>query len=254
MSRPINEAEIARLMKAMEEPLRRSWEAKVIEGRRLEDIVQSRTAAIAKRKSSMKYLKVMFLVFGLLAILSVSRFSYLFFLFVPAVISREAVLTALTTLGFLAAAIWAVSYWARESDNAQLTIDRCESILEDFQATVDTLNLCRDGQSRSELLTREVVIVRLTRMAYKVIDAEDWFEGLFLLRPGRKSSDVSQASANIQESQKQFNFYWEVATLQAGLRLEKGQVFAEATRKFLEHHNRMPAHLAKKDEGTVPSD
>jgi hypothetical protein len=238
----INNEEIARLMRVTSEPLRRNWEKGMTNGVKLEEVISSREIAIAKQKASKRNSDITLLVlFPLLLLFCGSMVIMSGYGRITA--TRGFSLVVIAAFVTFLATIRIVFFWFERSNKAWKKIGECEETLAKFQASVDALNPLGIGNIYYDVLTIDVVVIRIVNLAHKVVVAKDCFERL--LKPGAIRSDVVHAGQWIDKCDAWFEGIWTAATVDFGIELNKREMFAKAVQQFCERERRRPAHLAK---------
>jgi len=222
----INNEEIERLMRVLAESLRLRWEKAMIHGRSLLIVQQEiETALIKISQNDTKGKRILKLMCGLgvlfmLALTYPSRWDTFDHVWVT-------VIRGISFLAVIGCFVW-LWYLDKTRHAALQNISDCDKIFARLKRSVDTLNCLGQGNPYWDIIDESLVIERLVRAAYRVLDAQAFFEKIRLI-PDVDRNGIIHAGNWIGHCEGVFDQIWNVATHDFGLELDKGEIFKQAS-------------------------
>ncbi len=210
--------EIERLLRVVSQPLRQSWEIRKFNSRSLLDAKRSRQEILS---TSAIYGKNIPLWGKITIVLSVLFFALTFlyrwsFLGIPIVIVPSFCL---------------LNRYEKKLREMNKVFEQNNNAFENFKESVDALNPLGTGNSYHDAITEPEVVERLTRLAYRIMDAEQNFDTA-RMRSISTRHDVIHLGNWVEKCQVLFDQVWDVAKNDFGLELDKPAIFKKAAEQL----------------------
>lgn len=234
----IDNAEIERLMRVVEENLRLRWEKASNHGRSLITTLNERGEALGeiesnkKRGSLIRKLMALFGAFTLLMVLFTSNSGIGY--------AMGVTIRSVPFVLFIGS-ICLLSHLEHKKGVIELSILDYDYDFSQFQESVISLDCLSLPYQNNETIDRFRVFNRLVRAAYQVLDAKAIFESL-KSTPNADWHRVFDACSEIAHYEKTFDGIWRTAIQDFQLVLDKKAIFDQAAKE-----------LKKDNEARVPT-
>ena len=225
-------------MRVVAESLRLKWEKVMINGQSLLTAKQEKETALTKiKQNDTKSNRIQKIMFGLgalfiLAIACSSKWSIVHPVWFV-------VMRGILFLAIIACVVW---LWCLDNKNqaARQNISDCDKIFARLDGSVNSLNCQGQGNSYWDIIDESQIKKRLVREAYKILDAQADFETIRIVSDVARSS-VIYAGNWIEVCEGKFDRIWNVATVDFGLVLDKGEIFKQASTQLADDNKKRAA-------------
>ncbi len=224
--------EIVRLLCVVSEDLRLRWERVKCQGRSLPTAKKEREAAIALIEGARRKNNLCLCALVVLAIPFIVTSQGWVHQYDPVRPFAGSFLMFLFALP-ICILLWYQSHVVDKSQTAQETVVQCESDLENFKWSVDSLDQGIGRNPYREFIDESKIIRDLIDAAFEVLYLHDRLESSCKWQPINRPEIINLSSCT-EISEGSFDVMWQIATCDFGLTLDKGDIYRQARRKLID--------------------